>query len=123
MSTTFDSNKKARLATSEYTRSVILNTRKVYYKGDIIKSANLFLTAWRISESKLRSYLHTELETYLTHLAHFMVGGKAPAYRSVVKDLLQLKSDKIIKTSLYALHDFTLACYYSIGQDYRDEED
>ena len=59
-----DFDEKVPLA-SKGSEDHVLIAEQAYYKGDWVKSADFYLKAFRVSESKLGSHLQTELESHL----------------------------------------------------------
>jgi hypothetical protein len=62
--------------------------------------------------------LHTKLAD---HIKTLRTTQNVSGYSSICKDL-ERQHNLLIDKSLCGLHDFVLACYYAIGEKYRDDE-
>ncbi|KIM93139.1 hypothetical protein OIDMADRAFT_61926 [Oidiodendron maius Zn] len=95
------------------------NAENAYLSGEMIVSANRFLKVWRVTRGELERQLHTPLES---QLATLYTKGEHPGLYDSVVESLQFKRQKLTSISLCALHNLALACYCSIGKEYRDDE-
>lgn len=97
----------------------VLRAQFEYKQRHYIDSANTFLKTWRFYQDILAMQLHTKLADKLKELK--ITRGKVSGYSSICDDL-ERQHNLLIDKSLCSLHDFVLACYYAMGEKYRDDK-
>ena len=106
------------LASIWYDDDGVLHARFKYKQRDYIDSTNAFLNSWRSYWDQLGMQLHTKLAGHLKELR--ITQGNVSGYSSICND--ERQHNLLIDKSLCSLHDFVLACYYAMGDKYRDDD-